>query len=226
MKNIVSFIAVFLGTSMLACQDTPEAPAPPFHDLSFFKNTGEQITVETANRWIEAYDKKNGTQGRLTNLSPYVISAFQLQTAIQSTAGFVGMAFHHATDGNGTHHFIAIPINESLKVWSTIPGRVLIDANNNTEIDADVAFQWTLNYKNQHPNDIWFHFFGSAIFDEIFTISFFNNMNIVPAIDDVNLTSQLLLVIMNEGTSLNGRLNSDDTVVYDASSPCPPCGIE
>ncbi len=37
-------------------------------------------------------------------------------------------------DDNGVHHFIVIPVTTSFDVWSQIPGRIYIDANNDTEI--------------------------------------------------------------------------------------------
>jgi len=78
-----------------------------------------------------------------------------------------------------------------------------------------------------YPDEVWFHFFGKDIFDEIAAIPYFTTLNIEPAINDQNSTPQLLLIIANEQTNTGGRTNSyDEAMVYDASSPCPPCAVE
>lgn len=223
-KLFVSVIACVM-MSLLACQDTKESDAP-FNDISSYKKIGMQISYETGARWIEAYNQKNNIQGRST-LSPYTISAGQLQGAVASVNSLVGIAFHHAIDDNGEHHFIVIPVDESLHVWSNIPGRAYIDANTDTEITREVARSWAQNYEEAHAGEIWFHFFGSNIFDEIFDVSYFSTLNIVPALNTSNLTPQLLLMIINEQLSITGRTaDADDPLVYDASSPCPPCPVE
>lgn len=228
-KLFVSIVTCVMMT-LLACQDAKESDAP-FNDISSYKKIGMQISYETGVRWIETYNQKNNIQednisGRRV-LSPYAISAGQLQAAIASVNSLVGVAFHHAVDDNGEHHFIVIPVDESLHVWTDIPGRAYIDANTNTEITREVARGWAQNYEEAHAGEIWFHFFGSNIFDEIFAVSYFSTLNIVPALKTSDLTPQLLLMIINEQLSITGRTaDADDPLVYDASSPCPPCPVE
>jgi hypothetical protein len=226
MKNLFASTVIFFAVSLMACQDTKEESVNNVRDITFYKNVGEQISVETGNRWMDAYNAKEVNQGRVNTTTSYAISASQLENLTESVSNLTGIAFHHALDDAGTHHFIAIPITESLSVWSPIPGRVLIDANTNTEISRSEARRWTQNYQDANPNKIWFHFFGTNIFDEITSISFFNSLTIEPAINDLNLTPQLLLIITDIAGSSNGRLTSDRTMVYDASSPCPPCGVQ
>lgn len=225
MKKVFAFAALYFALSIISCQDVKEN-SPPY-DFSFYKNIGTQIPVETGMQWIDAYNERNNSQGKdMSILTPYTISDQQLQALTQSVSNLVGIAFHHATDDDGRHHFIAIPIDETLSVWSSpSQQRLYIDTNTDTQISKAVAQSWANNYIAAHPNDIWFHFFGSNIFDEIFTISYFNTLNVTPALNILNLTPQLLLVIMNEDL-LGGRTTDDEKTIYDASSPCPPCGIE
>lgn len=217
MKKVFAFAALYFALSLISCQDKENSP--PI-DFSFYKNIGAQIPVETGMEWIEAYNERSNSQGKdMSILTPYTISDQQLQALTQSVSNLVGVAFHHAIDDDGEHHFIAIPIDETLSVWSSpSPQRLYIDTNTNTTISKTVAQSWAESYKAAHPNGIWFHFFGSNIFDEIFTIPYFNTINITPALNILNLTPQLLLVIMNEDL-LGGRTMDDEKTIYDASSP-------
>jgi hypothetical protein len=227
MKNLLVFTVACVAMSLLACQDTKEEPGTAtVHDISAYKKIGTRISYETGTRWMDAYNQKNNIQGRL-GITPYALSASQLQTAMQSVSNLVGVAFQHAIDDEGTHHFIVIPIDSSLSVWSSIPGRIYIDANSNTEISRNVARSWAQHYEEENADGIWFHFFGSNIFAEISAISYFSTLDIVPALNDLDLTPQLLLVIRNEQLNITGRSAEDDEpLVYDASSPCPPCPVQ
>jgi hypothetical protein len=221
MKNLFVFATVFFGLSFLGCQDTREENnALP--DASFHKSIGTEIPLETGLRWIDAYNNKQQAGGRVKT-TLYTISSSQLGTLTTSLTGLIGVAFHHAIDDAGEHHFIVIPVDLTLSLWNPLFSRPYIDANTNTEIDRSVARQWTNNYKNAHPNGIWFHFFGSLIFQEISLIPYFTNLQIVQAINDQDLSPQLLLIVEDETEDAGGRLNTSSTKVYDMSSPCPPC---
>jgi hypothetical protein len=222
MKNLLSFTILFVIISLLGCQDMKDS-GTGIKDLSHYQNIGNQIPVETGERWIEAYNKANNIEASRSILSPYAISDDHMAAAIESVPNLLGMAFHHAIDDWGFHHFIVTPVDESFNLWNGIPGRIYLDANTDTEISASEARQWTARYENAHPNEVWYHFFGKNIFDEIPTIPYFNELNIVPALNDLDLSPQLLLIILNDGILFNGRLKGDGSVVYDASSPCPPC---
>lgn len=184
-----------------------------------------RIPSETGMRWIEVYNKKNNIQGRL-GLTGYSVSATQLTAVLNSIPQLTGVVFHHGTDALGVHHFMIIPIDESLRIWNSIPGRIVIDANTNTAISLSTANNWATNYELTHPGEIWFHYFGRNIFDEIAAVSYFDQMNIVPAINDMNLLPQLLLIISDEPLSTSGRVSEDRMRIYDASSACPPCAVE
>lgn len=224
MKNLFVFAAVLLMVSFLGCQDTKENNQLP--DVSSFKSIGTQISLETGLRWMDALNKKQNTQSR-GEYSPYQVSASELEILRTSVPYLVGVAFHHAIDNAGVHHFVIIPVDLNLNIWSPQTEGIYVDANTNTTITRNVARQWTENYKQAHPNDIWFHFFGSDIFDEIASIPYFTTLQIEPALNDLNLTPQLLLIVEDETEAItNGRGKyAQSTMVYDASSPCPPCPV-
>jgi hypothetical protein len=225
MKNVYVFGAVFLMVSILGCQDTKDGSGQP--DIAYQKSIGTQISVETATRWMNTLDQKNGTQGREDG-SPYSITASRLDQLRSSVDDLIGVVFHHAIDDAGLHHFIILPIDNSLSVWDQTPGRIYVDANTNEEINRSTAARWAEAYKQQHQNEIWFHFFGSNIFDEITAIPYFTTLQIEPALNDLTLAPQVLLIVEDEAQIANtgGRYQAESTVVYDASSPCPPCPIQ
>lgn len=223
MKPLFSSLILYALLLMFACQDSREIK--PVADTDRYKKIGEQIPNETADRWIELYAERNNTSGR-DLLSSYSITRASLETLRQSVDVFVGIAFHHGIDADGEHHFLLVPIDETLHVWEPIDGRAIIDANTNLPIDYAQAEAWAVTYQTQSPGTVWFHFFGADIFDDITDIPYFQDMDIVPAVSDLDLSPQLLLVVSNGDTSASGKLaNEDDTFVYDMSSPCPPCDV-
>jgi hypothetical protein len=224
MKNFIAFAAVMFAVSLLGCQDTKEE-GTGLPDVSAFKKIGMEIPLETGIEWMNAFEQKYNPQGR--ELFPdYNISEGRLQVALASVTNLTGVAFHHATDDSGNHHFIAIPVDSSLSLWTQIEGRQYVDANTNTVISQEVARAWSQNYEQANPGQIWFHFFGSDIFTEIFEIPYFDKLEIEPAINILNLTPQLLLIVNQEDLlNIGGRYKTETTKVYDASSPCPPCPV-
>lgn len=226
MRKIFFLVSIYAGVALLACQDQRDGQDNPLPNLEYFRNIGKQIPNETGVRWMELYQERAAKAGRLLDPA-YSVSAANFHTMTGSVNGFTGIAFHHGLDENGVHHFILIPVDESLTLWSAVPGRVYFDANSDSQISAETARQWALNYEAAHSQDVWFHYFGRAIFDEIVNISYFENMQIEPALSDVDFTPQLLLIILNGEGVLNGRTEEDGGgVVYDASSPCPPCAVQ
>jgi hypothetical protein len=223
MKKLLYFAVTFFGISLLACQDGKDE-AKNITDLSYYRNIGKQIPTETGYRWMDVYRGKNHLIGR-TKPSGYALSKESLTALSNSVDQLIGIAFHHAMDENGEHHFLIIPVDETLQIWSQ--DKAIIDANTDTEISSDVAHQWAANYQNQYQEEIWFHFFGKHVFDEMSAIPFFEYIQIEPAISDVNYTPQVLLIIndLSLVDASSGRGEMEEAVVYDASSPCPPCPL-
>jgi hypothetical protein len=231
MKNLLHFSIVFLAMSLFACQDAKDDVRKNISDLAYYRNIGKQIPNEQGQRWLELYRSKNNmnTSGRI-DLLGYSLSKENLADMSNSVAGFTGVAFHHAKDYFGQHHFLAIPIGESLQVWDGSAGKIIIDTNTDTQISGSTARLWAANYEASHPNDYWFHYFGRNVFDEMNLLTFFDAMQIEPALSDLDLSPQLLLIVSDLdlgllGLSL-GRTKTEETVVYDVSSACPPCAVE
>lgn len=222
---------MFLAISMFTCQDAKDDVRKNISDLAYYRNIGKQIPTEQGQRWLELYHSKNNPTGNgRIDLLGYSLSKDNLADMSNSVSGFTGVAFHHATDYLGNHHFLAIPVGESLQVWEDSPGKVIIDTNTDMPISGSTARIWASNYEASHPGEYWFHYFGKNIFDQMNLLTFFDAMVIAPALSDLDLTPQLLLIVSELdlgflGLSL-GRTNSNETVVYDCSSPCPPCAVE
>lgn len=216
---------MFFALSLLSCQDSKNDLTQASHEISAFKKVGEQIPYETGMRWIDVYKNTSNAEGRLL-FPDYSITATRLQQLMQSVSELTGVAFHYGLDENGSQHILIIPVDESLSLWSAIPGRIYVDANTGNEITQDVASAWADNYKAEHSGDIWFHFFGQDIFEEMNTIPYFASLDIQPALNDL-LSPQLLLIIWPDGIlPIFGRTAKEDPLVYDASNPCPPCAIQ
>lgn len=225
MKCSTVVMTMGFALSLLACQETKEDLKNPVSEKEIYKTIGEEIPFETGMKWIEFYQEKNSNQGREKILFDYMVSNVQMDTLLHSVTDLVGVAFHYAIDSLGVKHILLIPVDDSLSLWSSRPGRVFVDANTGTEISQDVAYAWAQNYKDANPTRIWFHFFGKNIFDEMTALPYFNSIDIEPAINILNLKPQLLLIIWNDALITNGRTTDDPATVYDASNACPPCAV-
>lgn len=223
MKSLIAFILLFLTVSFLGCQDSRE-DLKTKSELDFYRTIGEEIPFQTGLDWIEFYHAQNNVNERTKLLTNYSVSESQLQALMGSVSELVGVAFHYGTDSWGSQHIILIPVESSLSLWSSIAGRLYVDANSGNQISQSTAQAWATNYKNAHPSGIWFHFFGADIFDEIQALPYFESIDIEPGVDVLNLTPELLLIVWNDGL-LFGRTKDEDGRMFDASNPCPPCGV-
>ena len=233
MKRLIVASVVLLSVALSGCQDSKDE-AQPLSEKDFYKTIGEEIPVETAIKWMVLYRKERSVQGRLEGTPFYSVSADHMKAALTSADDLVGVAFHHALDDNGERHILVIPVDATLGLWSDTP-RMLLDANTNTEISADVASAWASNYKTAYPDEKWFHFFGKDVFDQMSALPYFSSVELEPAISELDFTPQLLLIVPNdEGesdeaeTDASGRTSSLSLLygaVYDASNSCPPCAV-
>jgi hypothetical protein len=220
MKNAFAFIIV-LTCSLLSCQDSRDDLKETLPDISHYKTVGMKIPTEAAVSWIEAYNERNAG-ARLDGVL-YSINNSDMENLLSSVDDLVGVAFQYGIDENGEKHVIAIPVDETLSLWTPVSGRIYIDANTSTEISRSTAHSWAMNFQTANPSSIWFHYFGANIFDEIISLSDFVSLDIVPALNVLNLTPQLLLIVGSTENIL-GRTNTE-TAVYDASYPCPKCAV-
>jgi hypothetical protein len=220
MKKTTGTLALFLLLSFLSCQDSKdESGTAP--NLSEYRNVGMRIPAETGARWIEAYNRQNNISGRLG--TDYAVGSAELHMSLSSVTSLVGVAFHYGFDESGEKHLIMIPVDESMSLWTAIEGRVYIDANSNKVITQATARSWADDFKAANPSGIWFHYFGRTVFDEILSLSSFATLTIMPALNDLDLSPQLLLIV-GDGLSILGRTETE-TPVYDASYPCPKCEV-
>jgi len=224
-KSVVVTIAIILG-AFVSCHEPKEALNSPQSEKEFYKTIGEEIPFEMGMEWIEYYQRHSATSGRTELLDNYQVSATQMNELLASTADLVGVAFHYGTDAFGVKHIILIPVDGTLTLWSSIPGRIFVDANSGEEIDQTTANTWATNYKNANPSDVWFHFFGKYIFDDMTSLPYFNSVDIEQGINVLGLTPELLLIVWNEDLNLLGRTSAQSSTVYDASNACPPCAVQ
>lgn len=229
MKRSIVAIVVCVA---FACQEVKEDFKTSMSEIDSYKRIGQEIPFETGMEWIEYYrlteyhKKKNAGNAKLESESSYNVLASALTALLQSTPNLIGIAFHYGLDNIGEKHIILIPIDGTFSVWSSSAPRIFIDANTGNSISQVQAYMWTQKYQNAHPNEVFFHFFGSNIFTDITTIPFFNSFDIQPAINVLDLTPQLLLIIWNEDLLSTGRTSGEYAIVYDASNACPPCAVQ
>jgi hypothetical protein len=227
MKKIIVGFGFFAAIFLLSCEESTLRDSKVSSSVvAHYKTIGAPIPFETGMRWIELYQQKNSGSGRAQLFGHYEISDTKTLELMASVNELVGVAFHYGIDPWGEKHIIVIPVDNTLRLWTNIPGRIYVDANTGNTINKNTAETWAQAYKNQHPTGIWFHFFGADIFDEIVSLPFFTSIDIQPALNDL-LMPQMLLIIWNESFSL-GRTSweGDAGAVYDASNPCPPCNVE
>lgn len=228
MKNSVCTI-LCVALYLAACQETKDDVKSPLSQNDFYKTIGEPIPFETGMEWIDNYTKSSSGQGRTESLLGYSVSATAMNALLASVSAPVGVAFHYGTDALGITHIVLIPIDESMSLWSSIPGRIFVDANSGLQIMQSTAQSWASAFKNAHPNDIWFHFFGIDIFHDMAALPYFNSIDIERGINSVDLTPELLLLVWDDLLDVDlslGRTQSATCTVYDASNACPPCAVQ
>lgn len=226
MNRFFSATIVCATIFLAACQETKEEVKSPLSQQDLYKAIGEEIPFETGMAWIEFHNRKKSTKGRIESFPEYKIPAGQVKTMLSSVNGLVGVAFHYGIDDFGASHILTIPVNESMQLWSLIPGRVIIDANTGTEIGQDLAHTWAENFKTSNASGVWYHFFGKNVFDDMQALPYFESVDIKPATNSEDLSPELLLVIWNETQISLGRTTAEGGTVYDASNACPPCATQ
>jgi hypothetical protein len=227
MKIILS-MSFFLGIALSSCEDASLQNKEVSQSvIAHYRTIGAPIPFETGMHWIDIYNEKNSSTGRTQLFGQYELSDTKTLELMASVDDLVGVAFHYGLDAFGQKHIIVIPVDNTMSLWTSIPGRIYVDANTGNTISKATANAWAQSYKNQNPIGVWFHFFGEDVFQEIVALPFFNSIDVQPALNEL-LLPQMLLVVWNQSLSLGGRTQwSDDWgAVYDASNPCPHCDVE
>lgn len=221
------YLKMFVLTALIlpsACQESKDFKEP-VSEATMYSRIGEEIPMGTALEWIAKHDEQSISSGKEMS-TPYKISGEALEAMLESVSVLVGVAFHYAIDDSGVQHIVAIPIDESMKLWPTIQGRILIDANSSSQISTHQARRWANNYRVANPDGIWYHFFGKTIFDEMRALPYFQNVDIAQGIHTSELTPEMLLIIWNNRGQATGRALNGPGTAYDASNPCPPCLVD
>lgn len=225
MNRFFLFSIVSVAIFFVACQESKDDLKAPLSEKDLYKSIGEEIPFEVGMSWIDFHNRKGTTIGRIDSLPSCQIPADKLKLMLSSVSDLVGVAFHYGIDDFGTYHILAIPVNGSMELWPSIADRVIIDANSGAEISQDVAHAWAESFKAANPSEIWYHFFGKKVFDEMLTLVYLETVDIQRATHTQELTPELLLVIWNNQAVSEGRTKLLGGTVYDASNLCPPCAL-
>ena len=225
MNRFLSLSIVSAAIFFVACQESKDDLKAPLSEKDLYRSIGEEIPFEVGMSWIDFHNRKRTTMGRIDSLPACEIPVDKLRLMLSSVNELVGIAFHYGIDDFGTYHILAIPVNQSMELWPSIPDRVIIDTNSGIEISQEVAHAWAESFKATNPSEIWYHFFGKKVFDEMLTIAYLEAVDIQRATHTQELTPELLLVIWNNQPVSAGRTTAVDGTVYDASNACPPCAL-
>jgi hypothetical protein len=200
----------------VGCQDAQKTTEPRILD----EDVGERIPLDVAERWKALYDESpsEGSDGS----APYGATASQLAAVLRAAPDRLGVALHHGLDDDGKHHVLITAVGRDAESWGS---GVVLDANTDGTVDESTAREWAARYEEANPEQVWYHFFGRSIFDEITSNLSFEYLDVRPAVNELG-EPQLLLMVWNAEDAVQSRSRDGDPVPYDASSPCPPCGVE
>jgi hypothetical protein len=209
MKKLLSVLGIL--TALYACQDSRETTSS--NTPQFDKSIGKEIPYSVAQRWM------NNLTLNVGRVSGAAASVTTKQVTSLITEDVYGLAFHHTLDNRGAYHLVVVPASDTELDWR---GNVL-DATTGQLISGATATSWASNYATAHSSEIQYHFFGANVFNEIEAVSSeASHVDIEPALNDEGKPQLLLLVWKNNGVTY-GRTEAETLMVFDASSPCPPC---
>jgi hypothetical protein len=210
MKNVLSYLALVL--ILINCQE----PKENLTENKFSKNVGQKIPNEVATRWAERYRQSNRSSKIQNTGSITVNTLVDLTTSLND---YNGIVFHHALDNDGQYHTLLIPFTEGSPLWSATQ---VVDSDVDSIIDPTIAKEWAENFIQENQNEVWSHFFGRHVFDEILSRAGFEQIEMVHGRDDLYQV-QILLYVTYVVAAQNGRSKGEavEVEVYDKSNPCP-----
>lgn len=210
-----SLLLCLLSSTLLGCQD-PEAATEP---RSLSEDVGERIPLDVAERWISVHREGSSVGAEAS----FGATAPQLAVVLGAVPDRRGVALHHALDDDGEHHVLLMAVDQDARPWSS--PTLVLDTNTGATVDYDTACAWAERYEDENPEQVWYHFFGRRIIDGIVGDPRFDFLDIEPAVNDLG-EPQLVLMAWSEDGGGEERSRDGDPVPYDASNPCPPCGVE
>lgn len=205
-------IFIFLLALLSHCQD-PDSNAVHTLPKVLTRSVGFEISTRTAERWINHQRSQSASK-----VEKSAIAAEDLDMLLLNVTEAFGVILHHALDEEDHHHILIEPVREDLILWTN--GNVF-DATSNEFVDVSKARRWTTLYKSMHTFGPWSHYFGADIFAEITALQGFDRIEIVPAINDLDVP-QLLLYSFYIMEPANGRSKNEEVKIYDGSAVCPP----
>ncbi|HYH15770.1 MAG TPA: hypothetical protein VD794_11145, partial [Flavisolibacter sp.] len=149
-----------------ACQKKQNASltetiAPTVHSV-FNKNVGGLIDSATGNRWKRNLSNSLSKQtlGHVTSRE-YYLPAVTLRNLITEDK-VAGVCFYYGKDSYGKVHLVPVAVD--------VRGSVVTAASvgtSNGSVQWDIAKQWRMNFKQQHPRNIWGHFWGTVAINRL-----------------------------------------------------------
>lgn len=207
------FITPLAIIFVMGCKDAQESQ----EDKKFDKSVGAPISMETATRWTNLFERRPDALSRLhtCTVSHDFVERFVADENLH------GIAFHYAIDDAGDIRLLVAPVGDKSILWNS---ELIVDASTNQAVAAPTALEWAKRYQEQHPEGLWYHFFGIEIFHDMIKNRTFDAINVKPALNDAG-APQLLLFLVTQSTAAENGKSQDlfDTAVYDASNACPPC---
>lgn len=226
MNHLTSAGMICAAMFFAACQEAKDEVAQPLAAKDIYRTIGEEIPFETGMQWIDHFQAKAGAAGRFESSPECIVPAEEMKTLLSSVDDLVGVAFHYSIDDFGAAHILVIPVTGSMQLWSPASQRVIVDANTGTPISEETASKWAENFKQQYPSEIWYHFFGKDVFDQMRALPYFESVDIERATNPADDSPQLLLIVWNNQQTSSGRTSAESGTVYDASNACPPCATQ
>lgn len=206
------FCALSIFSVNLACQKKKEASLLKEQTSiteanSFFnKEVGGPVDSATANRW------KRNLALTLAKKAPSVNSTRAFYLPAQALSSLIannkvaGICFYFGNDANGSVHVVPVAVDNKGNVITAASV-----ATSNGTVTWEVAKNWRLDFKQQHPGSIWGHFWGSVAINRLLE----NNTETVRV--ELGLSDEGVQQMMFSDAAI------DEPVEYgDRTRSCPP----
>jgi hypothetical protein len=138
--------------------ETTVTPEHPF----FNKNVGGPIDSSMANKWKRnmALTLSKKASSAITSTAFYLPAA-SLRNLVAADK-VAGICFYYGKNSEGKVH--VLPIAVDVKGYIVKAPSVM---SSNGSLEWTVAKQWTDAFKQQHPSNIWGHFWGSVAVERL-----------------------------------------------------------
>jgi hypothetical protein len=180
----------------------------------FNERIGAQISIETANRWVERMKSTEYTGFSRMKLDEPIPSSY-LYDYLADIESKLGIAFHYGSDLDGEMHLLIIKYDNETR-WS----ETIFDTKTKLIISNSEAHALCDRFRTLKTSGPWSHFFGKNLIVDILSKSNFISFQLIPGINDED-EQQLLFHVWLDQNPLNGRTLESQLEVYDKGFPCP-----